>query len=181
MKASLRLFILSLLTLGLVACNSAQTGLVDPNLLFQNSASGKAGIAHLQAIEASLQEQLVIAQKYIEEQPSNMELQAFLQGIFQNYQEIIGQKQQAVLDGINAQMIEAMGAVRKKRGYKIIMSTDSALSFDETINLTKDVLTEMDAKPLTFEPFVLTPISLPENLQMKKEEKATEKKEEEKK
>ena len=146
------------LVLSTSGCTGTKVGLVNPNRLFQESASGKAGIEHLKQMEGSLQEQLAAAQKLIEKKPGDENLRMQVQQEFASYQQIATDEQRKVVESINTQVKSTLEAVRVQKKLDAIFTSENALSFDEKIDVTNEVLTEMDRKPLTFSPVKIVPI-----------------------
>ena len=139
-------------------CTGTKVGLVNPNRLFQESASGKAGIEHLKEMENTLQEQLTTAQKLIEKKPGDEKLRMQVQQEFASYQQLATSEQRKVVESINTQVKSTLETIRIQKKLDAIFTSENALSFDEKIDVTNDVLTEMDRKPLSFQPVKITPI-----------------------
>ena len=139
-------------------CTGTKVGLVNPNRLFQESASGKAGIEHLKQMEGTLQEQLTAAQKLIEKKPGDENLRMQVQQEFASYQQLATNEQRKVVESINTQVKSTLEAVRIQKKLDAIFTSENALSFDDKIDVTNEVLTEMDRKPLTFSPVEIVPI-----------------------
>jgi len=137
---------------------SNNIALVNPSRLFQDSASGKAGIEHLKKMEAAMQEQLQTAQKLIEKRPGDENLRVRVQQEFAGYQQLVNTEQQKVVENINNQIKASLETVRNQKKLNAIFSSETALSFDAKIDVTNDVLAEMNRTPLSFPPAVITPI-----------------------
>jgi len=161
MKATTLILSLCMLVLSMVGCTSAKVGVVQPERLFQDSASGQAGIEHLRQIEKGLQEQLAIAQKYIEKDPKNESLRAYLQTVFQGYQQAVAAEQQSVMESVNTQMETALTTLREEDGYAVLLNAEITLSTAQDADVTEAVLAEMNANPLTFERFVIEKLIVP--------------------
>ena len=136
----------------------SSVALVNPSRLFQDSASGKAGIAHLKNMENSMQEQLQAAQKLIEKRPGDENLRMLVQQEFASYQQLVNSEQQKVVDGLNTQIKMSLDNVRAQKKLGAIFSSETALSYDAKLDVTDDVLAEMDRTPLEFAPATITPI-----------------------
>ena len=144
--------------LSLSGCTGTKVGLVDPNRLFQESASGKAAIEHLKQMEGTLQDQLTAAQKLIEKKPGDEKLRIQVQQEFASYQQLASNEQRKVVESINTKVKSTLEVIRVQKKLDAIFASENALSFDEKIDVTNDVLTEMDRKPLTFAPVEIVPI-----------------------
>ncbi len=149
----------------------ATIAVVDPSKLYQESASGKAGLAHLQQMETDIQEQFTKAQTLLEKMNEDEGIRLALQETFGQYQQIVTEQQQKMMDVINTQIEEAIQLVRKEKKYTAVISTEGLLAFDEQADITKDVIAVMDKKPVTFEKVTIPALEAP-----KPAEKETEKK-----
>lgn len=136
-------------------------GVVDTSRLFQESDSGKAGLAHLQAMEVAMQEQLMAAQALMEKSPNDEALRAHFQKEFGGYQALVQGEQQKVVETINAQITEAIEKARKKGKFSVILPTESVLAFDPKADLTEDMIKLLNKAPASFEPVVLKALSAP--------------------
>lgn len=146
----------------LAGCNGGDpVGVVDTSRLFQESDSGKAGLAHLQAMEAAMQEQLVAAQAMLEKSPNDEALRAHFQKEFGGYQAMVQAEQQKVVETINAQITEAMEKARKKGKFSVILPSENVLAFDPKADITDDMIKLLNKAPVTFEPVALKAISAP--------------------
>ncbi len=139
----------------LTGCTSTQVAVVTPARLFQESESGKAGIEHLKQIETTIQEQLEIAQGLIAKAPNDEALRAKFQKVFLGYQQVINAEQQKVVESVNTLMQNALDKYRVQKGYAVIMSAESLLSYDPKIDVTNEILAAMNESKVTFEPVKL--------------------------
>ena len=144
----------------LAGCTAGKSSiaLVNPSRLIQDSASGKAGIEHLKKMEATMQEQLQAAQKMIEKSPGDEALRVRIQQEFAGYQQLMSTEQQKVVDGINNQIKASLETVRAQKKLEVIFSSETVQSFDAKIDVTSEVLAEMNRTPLNFPPASITPI-----------------------
>lgn len=148
-----------ILAFSVAGCTGSKVAVVDPARLFQESAPGKAGIEHLKQIETAMQAQLQVAQGLIEKSPDDEALRARFQKAFMGYQQLVTTEQQKVVERINELMQKTLDSYRTKKGYAVIMGTEGLLSFDPKVDITSEIITEMNLTPLTFEPVKLEPLT----------------------
>lgn len=139
----------------LTGCTSTRVAVVTPARLFQESESGKAGMEHLKQIETTIQEQLEVAQGLIAKAPDDEALRARFQKVFLGYQQVINAEQQKVVESINKLMQSSLDKYRVQKGYAVIMSADGLLSYDPKIDVTNEILAEMNRNKVAFEPVKL--------------------------
>lgn len=146
----------AVLVVSLAGCKSeGGVAVVDAARLYQESASGKAGIEHLQKLEATMQERLMKAQEELEKAPKDDALRAKFQAEFMGYQQLVQAEQQKVVETIHNQMKDALEKARKKGGYGAVLASESVLASDPKVDITDAVLKNMDGAPLTFQPVEL--------------------------
>lgn len=148
-----------ILAFSVAGCTGSKVAVVDPARLFQESAPGKAGIEHLKQIETAMQAQLQVAQGLIEKSPDDEALRARFQKAFMGYQQLVTTEQQKVVERINELMQKTLDSYRTKKGYAVIMGTEGLLSFDPKVDITSEIITEMNLTPLTFEPVKFEPLT----------------------
>lgn len=148
-----------ILAFSVAGCTGSKIAVVDPARLFQESAPGKAGIEHLKQIESAMQAQLQVAQGLIEKAPNDEALRARFQKTFLGYQQLVTAEQQKVVESINALMQKTLDAYRTKNSYAVIMGTEGLLSFDPKVDVTAEIIKEMDLAKLTFEQVKLEPLN----------------------
>ena len=140
-------------------------GLVDTEQIFSASLSGKAGIAHLEGIGKELQEDFIKLQSEMKEKDENAIMN------FQNQAGKLEQRfkaeEQQVMTAIEKLYQESLDNVRKEQKIQMILAKNSALSFDESVDVTAKILENMDKTTLTFK-------ALPVEKSIEAEEKAVE-------
>ncbi|MDD6088107.1 MAG: OmpH family outer membrane protein [Desulfovibrionaceae bacterium] len=130
----------------IVGCN--KVAVVDPSRLFQESNSGRAAIAYLQRLEKEVKKKSEQARQTLE-RASNYEAAGELfQKQFQEYQAVIEQEQQKISASMNEQARHAIEVCRKRYGYTIIVSADSAVAYDKRADITHLIIEEMNRYPL---------------------------------
>lgn len=151
--------LLTVLVCALTACTGAKVGVVNPSRLFQDSESGKAGIAHLKKIETDMQAQLTTAQELLKKSPDDEALRSRFQQVFAGYQQLISAEQQKVVESINNQIQAALERCRARKKMTAILNGESALAYAPEADVTDAVLAEMNSEPLRFAPIELEELS----------------------
>ena len=164
------------LALAVSGCTGSKIAVVNPARLFQESEPGKAGLQHLQQLEAAMQDQVKTAQGMLEKSPNDEALRTRFQKTFAGYQQLVSSEQQKVVDAVNEQMKKSLDEFRAEKGYTAIMNSDGLLSYDGKIDITDGVIAKMNAKPLTFQPVPLEDLTKPAPASELKKDSAPEQK-----
>lgn len=153
-KFSLALLVL-ILAFSTTACVGSKVGVINPTRLFQDSESGKAGLAHLKQIESEMQTQLTTAQEMLKKSPDDEALRSRFQQTFAGYQQLITDQQQKVVESVNKQIEAALDVCRGQKGLAAILNGEAVLSYAPDTDVTDAVLAEMNKAPLSFAPVKL--------------------------
>lgn len=151
---------LCLLVLVEGGCVTTKIGVVDPVRLFQDSEPGKIGMNHLKTIEDSMQSQIDLAQGLMEKSPKNEDLRIRFQKVFMDYQQTINIEQQKVVEVVNTLIQKTLDDYRVEKGYNMLMSKDSLLSYSTKDDVTDDIITILNRSTVTFEPVVLEELNI---------------------
>lgn len=125
-------------------------GLVDTDQVFSQSLSGKAGIAHLENIGKELQQEFMKMQGEVKEKDENS-IMSFQKKAGQLEQRFKAEEQQ-VMTAIEKLYQGSLDNVREAFKLQLILAKTSALSFNESSDVTAKVIAEMDKTTLTFKP-----------------------------
>ena len=149
-----------MLSLMLIACqqgegsSQAKLAVVDMTRVMRDSEAGKAGVKHLEGLQADMQAQLNDIQKRLEENAEDVEAQKELQTVYMASQQRMQVEQQNVVNVLYDTMQRIINAYRADKGYALIISSEAAASFDSKADVTSDIIAAMDKQKIDFKPAV---------------------------
>ncbi|MCG8530639.1 MAG: OmpH family outer membrane protein [Desulfovibrionales bacterium] len=129
---------------------------VDPGKVFQDSKPGQDGMAYLEAVSKEVQEEFKeLQKKAAENKGQNNTSVSDVQAKVAQIQKRVTAEQQMVVEKLNDLFQKVLDQYRKEKGVQLILPVDQALSFDDSVDATADIVTAMDKESLTFEPQVI--------------------------
>lgn len=148
MKKSILALCALTLCLGLVACNDNKDAgpsiaVVDRARVYQDSKVGQEAMTYLKEMGQELQEEARTAQEAVQKE-QNEETTAAFQKALAKYQTMMGAEQQRVVEIIEGNFNETLAQYRADNNLSVILSKDTALSFDEAADITGKIIAEMD-------------------------------------
>ena len=147
-----------LLSLMLIACqqgegtSQSKLAVVDMTRIMRDSEAGKAGVKHLEALQADMQEQLNAIQGRLEKNGSDADAQKELQTVYMMSQQRMQVEQQNVVNVLYDTMQRIVNAYRTEKGYALIISSEAASSFDPKTDVTADIIAAMHKQKAQFKP-----------------------------
>ncbi len=147
-----------LLSLMLIACqqgegtSQSKLAVVDMTRIMRDSEAGKAGVKHLEALQADMQEQLNAIQGRLEKNGSDADAQKELQTVYMMSQQRMQVEQQNVVNVLYDTMQRIVNAYRTEKGYALIISSEAAASFDPKTDVTADIIAAMNKQKVEFKP-----------------------------
>ena len=154
---SVRLALLLALALLAFGCNGKRVAVVNTDMVYQSSQASEKGTEYLKSISGEMQKAYETAQAKVEEAKGKKEkeaAQAELQQLLMEMQQRLNAEQQQVVTVLSESYKKAMDACRAKGKYDIIIHPEAALSYDPQIDITKQVIDEMNAMTYEFKPIV---------------------------
>lgn len=150
---------LLLLSLLCAACQQGEEKASGPSIavvdlvrVMRDSEAGKAGIKYLEDMRAGIQKQLDDIQAKLEKDPENEQLQRQLQTVYMSAEQQMGEEQQNVLFQLQNVTKRVMDEFRKAKGYDVLLSAETLSSYDEKLDVTNDLLVEMNKQKVNFAP-----------------------------
>ncbi len=136
-------------------CNGTEqagpkVAVVDAGKVFQESAPGKAGVAHLEKASAAAQEEFKAMQAATEKdksQESMMKMQRSLGEI----QQRMNAEQQMVIGKLNDAFRKVLDDYRTAKKLDVILASEQAMSFADSADITKDIIAAMDKVTVNYE------------------------------
>ena len=147
-----------MLSLMLIACQQGEgssqpkLAVVDMTRIMRDSEAGKAGVKHLEALQADMQEQLNAIQGRLEKNANDADAQKELQTVYMMSQQRMQVEQQNVVNVLYDTMQRIINAYRTEKGYALIISSEAAASFDPKADVTTDIIAAMNKQKVDFKP-----------------------------
>lgn len=153
MKTTLvRIALLASVAMIAFGCTASRTGVVNTEMVYQKSTASEKGSEYIKNVTAELEKEL----RALEEKTSNAKdkkaAQAEMQQALMDFQQRFNAEQQQVVTALSDAYRKALEICRTKYNLDIILSTEAALSYASTVDVTEKVMQEMNAQPLEFKP-----------------------------
>ena len=151
----LRLALLMALALFVFGCNGKRVAIVNTDMVYKESTASEKGTEYLRGISADMQKAYEEAAAKVESAKGKKEKEAAqeeMQTALVEMQQRLNAEQQQVVTALTDAYKKAMDNCRAKGKFDLIIPSDAALSYDPQIDLTQQVLEEMNAMPLEFTP-----------------------------
>lgn len=144
---------------GLTGCenNSSQNGspkmaVVDLGRLMRDSAPGKEGLKFIESLQKEMQAQLDVLQDKLEKNPQDEAVMQDLQKLYGLSQQRIQTEGQNVASQILDVVQRCLNNFLEKNGYDIIVGTEALAAYNTKIDVTNQVLAEIDKQKIEFKP-----------------------------
>ncbi len=152
MKRILPLLCIALLTLALSACNqepSVKIGVVDEAAAFKDNKVTTDAMAYLQTMGKPMQEKAEAAYKAMQAN-QNEETVAAYKLAMGELQTTMNAEQQRIVAMVDAKFSEVLNQYRKDKKLILILSKQSVISSDDTVDVTKDIIAIMNTISMDF-------------------------------
>lgn len=127
-------------------------GVVDIARVFRDSEPGKTGVKFLEGLHEKMQGDLNAIEKDLQKKPGDQAMQQKLQETYMAFQQRMGAEQQNVVTLLNDAAQRAMDAARAQKKLSMIIGGEAALSFDKSVDVTADVIAELNKQTVEFKP-----------------------------
>lgn len=139
----------------LAGCNQQQAdglsvGVVDEARAFKENKLAASAMAYLQKLGEPMQKKAEDAYNTMQEDQNEENVAAYklAMGELQN---VMNGEQQRIVALIDAKFNEVLEQYRAENGLTLIMSKESVIASDNTIDITDDIIAAMDAIEIDFE------------------------------
>ncbi len=147
------------LTFMLLACQQTETKDAQPKLavvdmahIMRDSEPGKAGVKFLESLQSGMQDKLNAIQARLEKDPQDKAAQKELQGVYMASQQRMQAEQQNVVNLLYDTIQRVLNTYRAQQGYDIILSAEVAAAFNSKVDVTADVIAEVNKQKIDFKP-----------------------------
>lgn len=132
----------------LTGCNQQQSGItigvVDEAAAFQKNKAAAKAMAYLQELGAPMQKKAEEAYKTMQEDQSEANVAAYKEAMSE-LQNVMNKEQQRVVALIEVKFDEVLEQYRAEKGLTVILSKETVIAADNTIDVTDDIVAAMDA------------------------------------
>ena len=153
MKFSLlRIALLMVLALFAFGCNGKKVAVVNTDMVYQKSTASEKGTEYLKSVAAELDSELRSAEAEAEKAKDKKAAQAEMQQAFMAAQQRFNAEQQQVVAAMGEALRKALDTCRTKLRLEVIISTEQAISHDPAVDITQQVINELNAMSIEFKP-----------------------------
>ena len=135
--------------------------IVDMARVMRDSEAGKAGVQFLEAMQASMQQELDTIQQKLEKDTDNEALQQELQQVLMTSQQRIQTEQQNVVTILYDTAQRIINTYREQQGFAVILAAEAAAAYSTSADVTNAIIAELNKQNISFKP-VTTPPAKPE-------------------
>ena len=150
---SLRLALIAAMALFVVGCNGKRVAVVNTDMVYKESTLSEKGTEYLRGVSAEMQKTYEEAAANVENAKGKKEKEAAqeaMQVSLLEMQQRLNAEQQQVVTALTDAYKNAMENCRSKGRFDIVLPSDVALSYDPAVDITAQVLKEMDSTPVEF-------------------------------
>ncbi len=130
---------------------------VDIARIFRESDPGKSGVDFLNTVQAQIQTELAALQAKVQADPENMEVQQEIQIVYNQLQQRMNAEQQNVMNIVNDLLQRTLDEYRNKNKLELIVSSEVTLSYDKSLDITSEVIAEMNKHKVEYKSVAPTP------------------------
>lgn len=126
-------------------------GVVDEAAAFQSNQAAAKAMQYLQDLGAPMQKKAEDAYKKMQEEQNEENVAAY-KAAMAELQQVMNGEQQRIVALIDGKFREVLDNYRKEKGLLMILSKESVVSSDDTVDITADIVAAMDALELDLTP-----------------------------
>lgn len=153
------------------AVSGPKVAFVNANKVFKECKAGAAGVEYLKKSSEKYQSSFKEMQAEMTQNRTKANTAKFQKAISE-YQTKMGAEQNRIITVINSAFSKALDNYRQEKGLDVILSVESALSYDKSADVSDDIVAAMDKMDIKIIPDVET---APEKAPVAAPEKASEK------
>ncbi len=152
-----RLLVLPLLAFCLVlgACGDEgkkDVAVVDVARIARESEPGKALNAFLESIQQDFNQRLMAQQEVYQQNTEDAAARQTLETMFMSMQQRLQTEEENATSILLERILQTINTFRESRGYSVILRNDVVLSHDKTVDVTDQVLAEVNKIVIEYKP-----------------------------
>lgn len=132
--------------------NTPKIAVVDMAALMRDSEPGKSGIKFIEDQQAAATSQLEDLRSRLEKNPQDTNAIQEFQTIYAQSSQRVQEEGQQVAAQIINMVQRVLDDYRTKNGYELIIPTESLATFNPSLDITKQMLEEINKQTLDFAP-----------------------------
>lgn len=125
---------------------------VDTARIFRESDHGQTAVKTLEDMQVDMQKELMDLQTEVQKDPENAEAQQKLQSTYMAFQQRIGAEEQNIINILNEVMQRVIDKYRTDKNLLLIIPTEAALSYSKAVDVTQDIIAEVNKEKVVFTP-----------------------------
>ena len=125
---------------------------IDLTRAMRDSEAGKAGVKFLEERQDGMEQKIKALQEKLQKDPKDEAAQKEFQTAYMQVSQQIQAEQQNVVNLLLDTIQRVTNSYREQKGYRIILNSDMAASFDAGIDVTDDIIAEVNRQKVDFKP-----------------------------
>lgn len=133
------------------AASGPKVGFVNSNKVFKECKAGAEGMEYLQKAGEEFQSKFAEMQKNLAGNQTEENTRKFQEAL-NEYQTKMGAEQNRIIEALQGGFTKAVDDYRKANGYSAILSTESAISYDESADISDKIIEDMNKMAIKIKP-----------------------------
>jgi len=133
------------------ASSGAKVGFVDTNKVFKECKAGTEGMEYLKKSSEEFQTKFAEMQKTLAGNQTEENTRKFQEALGE-YQNKMGAEQNRIVEALQNGFTKAVDDYRQANGYSAILSTESAISYDKSADLSDKIIESMNKMDIKIKP-----------------------------
>ncbi|HAS89590.1 MAG TPA: outer membrane chaperone Skp [Desulfovibrio sp.] len=133
------------------ATSGAKIGFVDTNKVFKECKAGTEGMDYLKKSGEEFQSKFAEMQKALAGNQTEENTRKFQEALGE-YQNKMGAEQNRIVEALQNGFTKAVDEYRRANGYSAILSTESAISYDESADISGKIIEAMNKMDIKIKP-----------------------------
>ena len=130
----------------------AAVAVIDLTRAMRDCEAGKAGVKFLEERQGGMEQKIKALQEKLQKNPKDEATQKEFQTAYMQVSQQIQAEQQNVVNLLLDTIQRVTNSYREQKGYRIILNSDMAASFDAKIDVTDDIIAEVNKQKVDFKP-----------------------------
>lgn len=133
------------------ASSGAKVGFVDTNKVFKECKAGAEGMEYLKKSSEEFQTKFAEMQKNLAGNQTEENTRKFQEALGE-YQNKMGAEQNRIVEALQNGFTKTVDEYRQANGYSAILSTESAISYDASADISDKIIEAMNKMDIKIKP-----------------------------
>ena len=133
------------------AASGGKVGFVDTNKVFKECKAGTEGMDYLKKSSEEFQAKFAEMQKTLAGNQTEENTRKFQEALGE-YQNKMGAEQNRIVEALQGGFTKAVDDYRQANGYSVILSTESAISYDKSADISDKIIESMNKMDIKIKP-----------------------------